>query len=924
MTVCDGKALSLTSWRAMALPTGPGVAFLFTDIEGSTRTERAVGSDVWAEVVARHDELMRRAIEGHAGSVVKTEGDAFFAAFAGATEAVAAAAEAQRALATEPWPGGEVLRVRMGIHLGEGRLRTQLAAGDPEDYVGIDVNYAARIAAAANGGQIVLSAPLVAALPPQLGRLKGMEDVGVVEDGLRAVKDFDEPAPLFRLVVPGVADDDRPLRTTDVPSNLPGDVTSLVGRENEIGRVHRELDAARIVTLTGPGGSGKTRLAIAAARELRDRYPHGVWFVDLATVRDVGLVEPAIATAVGVRESPERTVAQALRGHLRDRTALLVLDNLEQLIPAVADVVAGLVRSAPDVRVLLTSRELLRIAGERAHHVPPLGPDEGMALFLDRAGAHRPDVALTDDTLAAVGAIAERLGGLPLALELAAARARMLTPRQILERLGRSLDLGGGARDLPERQRTLRGAVAWSHELLPDPERRLFARLGVFASGWTAESALAVADPDADLGIDLIEGMESLADKSLVRVEPPADGDPSADAGPRFGMHPLLREFALERLDESGERPAVEERFVAECVRIAERAGAVVLATGGEAATAVLDREERNLQAALDWSLAHDTPTYGLRIIGATWRWFQGRGQLREARSTLARLLERPSPLDPRVRISALAAAGGLAYWMRDFVAAGAAYEERLALAEDTGDPILTADAHYDLGFIGMVSQDDAMLRAHEERALELYTAAGHEDGALRTRQALVLSLFLGGEYERARELETLNLDVFRRAGSQEQVASSSTLLSAIEWRAGDVDNGWHRLMSALSLFHSLEHPPGLARTFGLASIMLLSGGPSELGARVAGATYRLVRERGLMLGPVHVLHLPEPSVLAEARFGRERAAELMAEGEAITTDELVTALAASPPPGAPVSTTPDPRARRSEVADSAPQSRAD
>ena len=883
----------------MALPTGPAVAFLFTDIEGSTRAERAVGSEVWARVVGRHDELMRRAIDGHAGFVVKTEGDAFFAAFAEAAAAVAAAADAQRALAAEPWPGDAALPVRMGIHLGEGRLRTRLGEGEPEDYVGIDVNYAARIAAAANGRQIVLSAPLVAALPSALRRVPGLEDAEVVPDGLRAVKDFDEPAPLFRLVVPGAAEDDRPLRTTEVPSNLPGDVTSLVGRETEIPLVHRDLDAARIVTLTGPGGSGKTRLAIAAARELRDRYPHGVWFVDLATVGDVTLLEPAIAAAIGVRESPERTVAEALRAHLRDRTALLVLDNLEQLLPAGADVVAGLVRAAPHVRVLLTSRELLRIAGERAHPVPPLDPDEGIALFLDRARAHRANLPLTEDALAAVRAIAERLGGLPLALELAAARVRMLTPPQILERLGRSLDLGGGGRDLPERQRTLRGAVAWSHDLLPGPERRLFARLGLFAGGWTIESALAVADPDADLGVDVMEAIESLADKSLIRMEP-GEGNSSVDAGPRFGMHPLLREFALERLEESGEREAVERRFVTECVAIAERAGEATLIAGGENAMALLDREERNLRAALDWSLAHDEPAHGLRIIGATWRWSQGRGRLSEARSTLARLLERAAPQDPRVGIKALAAAGGLAYWMRDFAAARAAYEERLALAEATGDPILAADGHYDLGFIGMVSQDDEMLRAHEERALELYDAAGHEDGAVLTRQALVLSLFLGGEYARARELETLNLDAFRRMGSQVQVASSSTLLSAVEWRAGDVEHAWERLLGALSLFHGLQHPPGVARALGLASIMLLSGGPSELGARVAGATYRLVRERGLMLGPVHVLHLPEPSALAEAQLGAERAAALMAEGDGMTIDELVVSLGASPSPGAP------------------------
>jgi hypothetical protein len=428
----------------------------------------------------------------------------------------------------------------------------------------------------------------------------------------------------------------------------------------------------------------------------------------------------------------------------------------------------------------------------------------------------------------------------------------------------------------------------------------VFARLGVFAGGWMLESAMAVADPDADLGMDLMEGIESLADKSLVRVEPRTPGSASPDDAPRMGMHPILREFALERLEETGQRAALEERFVMECVRIAEHAGAGMLSTGGEAATEVIDREDRNLRAAIDWSLTHDA-TYGLRIIGSTWRWFQGRGRLREIRATLTRLLERPETVDVRTRISALAASGGLAYWMRDFAAARAAYEERLALAEETSDEVLLAHAHYDLGFIGMVSQDDAMLRAHEERALALYTANGREDGAVLAREALVLSLFLGGEYARARELETLNLDVLRRSGSQMQIASTSTLLASIEWRAGDLEQAWQRLMPCLSLFHSAGHPPNLVRALGLASIMLLSGGPSEVGARAAGATYLLVREKGLMLGPVHVLHLPEPSLLAEARFGWDRAAELMAEGEAMTIDDLVAALEASPPPGAPL-----------------------
>ena len=249
------------------------------------------------------------------------------------------------------------------------------SADAPEDYVGIDVNYAARIAAAGNGGQIVLSDALVATLPRGLSRLTGMADVELVDDGPRAVKDFDDPIPLYRLVVPGAADDARPLRTTDVPTNLPGEVTSLVGRSEEIAEVRDALLDSRIVTLAGPGGSGKTRLALAVASDVRDRFPNGVWFVDLAAVRDAALVEPAIAVALGIPETPALSAAEALHAHLRERTVLLVLDNVEQLLPEAAGILARLVRGAPGVRLLVTSRELLRVTGERGHAVPPLDID---------------------------------------------------------------------------------------------------------------------------------------------------------------------------------------------------------------------------------------------------------------------------------------------------------------------------------------------------------------------------------------------------------------------------------------------------------------------------------------------------------------------------------------------------------------------
>ena len=873
----------------MALPVGPRVTFLFTDIEGSTRLERSMGSTAWSTVVARHDALLQAAIEDAGGVVVKTEGDAFFAAFAVPLDALRGAADAQRAVAREPWPEAVAIRVRMGLHLGEGRLREGRGPGDPEDYVGIDVNYAARITSAANGGQVVVSDTLAAALPPLPA--DGLGDAELRLDGLRAVKDFDDPLPIYRLVVPGSADDPRPLRTTEIPSNLPGDMTTFIGRDAEVEGLGDELRASRVVTLTGPGGSGKTRLALATARSVRARFPHGVWFVDLAAVKDATQLDPSVAGSIGIRESTDRTVGEALRIHLRERSTLLVLDNLEQLLPEVAERVADLVRGAPDLRVLATSREVLRISGEHQHRVPPLEADAGVSLFIDRARAARPDLVLDGDGMAAVRAISDRLGGLPLALELAAARVRLLAPAQILDRLERSLDLGGGARDLPERQRTLRGAIAWSHELLSPEERRLFARLGVFASGWDAAGALAVADPDGGLGIDALDGLESLVDKSLVRVDHPAGGEP------RFGLHPLLREYALERLQEAGEREAVERRFVALCAEIAAAAGARMLGPDALAWLARLDTEDRNLRAAVDWSLAHGQPETGLRIVSAVWRWFHQRGRLREGRALLEALLARPEPSDPGVRMAGLAALGGLAYWLDDFPSARRAYEERLALAELTGDPAVVAEAHYDLGFVALVEGRADELRRHEQHALDLFTQAGDLESAARARQALTIGVFLAGDYVAAATALLLDLETFRERGAELQVGDTLTLLSAVAWRAGDLEVSWANLQQSLRLFAARDSASGLARALGMAAIALISESEPELGARLAGATYRLVREKGVMLAPVRVLHLPDPAGLARDRLGVARADELMAEGDAMTLEDAVALLAATPAP---------------------------
>ncbi len=893
----------------MSLPTGPRVTFLFTDIEGSTRLERALGSATWAAVVAEHDRRMHAAIGSAGGIVVKTEGDAFFAAFTDPASAVEAITAAERAIASAGWPVDAAsgtaddleLRVRAGLHLGEGRLRERHGDDDAPDYVGIDVNYAARIAAAANGGQVVLSDALASALGADLDRLLASTGTSLVDVGLRLVKDFEEPARLHQLVVPGAADDTRPLRTLEAPTNLPHEATSLVGREAEIERLSTALEEGRIVTLTGPGGSGKTRLAIGVAEAVRSRFPHGVWFIDLAAVRDPALLELTIAAVIGVRESSGQSADEAVRSHLRDREALLVLDNLEQLQPEAATRVAALIRACPRLRVLITSRELLRISGEHGHLVPPLDVEAGIRLFEDRARAQRPDLILDAETSTTIRAICERLGGLPLAIELAAARVRLFAPTAILERLGRTLDLGGGARDVPERQRTLRGAIDWSHELLSSGEQGLFRRLAVFAGGWTAEDAAGVVDgadgadgAAAALGVDLLAGLESLADKSLVRIEP-GQGPDDVDAW--FSEHPLLREYGQERLEASGERTDREARHAAVYADLAEAEGGRILTATAGPALHRLDREEHNLRAAIAWSLDHDEPGLGLRIMGSTWRWFQQRGRLREGRALLAQLLARPSKVDVRVRIAGLAAGGGLAYWMDDFAAAGSAYEERLSLASETGDPVLMADAHYDLGFLSMVAQEEEKLREHEQRALDLYTAAGREDGVLRARQALVLAVFLGGDYRAAFELEEQNLEAYRRIGSLFQIADSMTFLSAVYFRLDDPVTAWQRLVEGLRFFAATDSASGLARGLGMASIILFRYGDPELAARVAATTYKLVRDKGVMLGPVKVLHLPDPADLAVQALGPDRAAELLADDAAPPVNEAIEMILAMPEP---------------------------
>ncbi|MBA2597313.1 MAG: adenylate/guanylate cyclase domain-containing protein, partial [Chloroflexia bacterium] len=536
-------------------PTGT-VAFHFTDIEGSTRRWETQQQAMWV-AVERHIDLLRAAIAAHDGVHFKTVGDAVQAAFPSVPQAIAAAVEGQSALRQEVWGELGPMRIRMGIHVGE-------ATPKDGDYLAPMLNRLARVLGAGFGEQILLTeaARAAASVLPA--------DHGLRDLGPHRLRDLLEAERIFQLTGPMLPADFPPLKSLDpLTNNLPVQPTPLIGRERELIALRAMIAApgVRLITLTGPGGTGKTRLALQAAAESLDAFPDGVWWVPLATVSDPELVLEAIAAPLGVRDVAGEPLATTLAEHLKTRHTLLLLDNLEQVVEA-APLIAGLIDAAPDLVILATSREPLRLRAEREFPVAPLPvPKEGprisledalaspaVQLFVERAQAVKPGFSLEATNAADVASICRRLDGLPLAIELAAARVRILAPAALLARLDQRLKLlTGGARDLPERQQTLRAAIAWSHDLLPPPEQALFARLSVFAGGCSFEAAEAICGAAGRLEIDLFDGFESLVQKSLLRQEE----DPAGDA--RFTMLQTIHEFAAEQLQEVPE--AVELRL---------------------------------------------------------------------------------------------------------------------------------------------------------------------------------------------------------------------------------------------------------------------------------------------------------------------------------------------------------------------------
>jgi predicted ATPase len=808
------------------LPTGT-VTFLFTDVEGSTKLLHELGPEGYADALADHRRIVREAVTAHGGVEVDTQGDAFFVAFPTADGALAAANAASNAQAEGP------IRVRMGLHTGTPHL------GD-EGYVGADVHRAARIAAAGHGGQVLVSEATVT--------LVGIS--GLRELGEHRLKDFAEPVVIYQL-----GDERFPPLKTISNTNLPRPASSFVGREQEVDEVAKLLrDGARLLTLTGPGGSGKTRLSIEAAATLIPEFKAGVFWVGLAPIRDPTLVAETIGQTLGAKDG--------LADHIGEREMLLLIDNLEQVIAAAPEL-ASLVEACPNLRLLVTSRELLRVRGEVEYPVLPLADTEAVILFSERAGVQ------ADDT---VHQLCRRLDNLPLAIELAAARASVLTPAQILERLAQRLDLLRGGRDADPRQQTLRTTIEWSFELLTPDEQRLFARLSAFAGGCTLETAESVADAQLDT-------LQSLVSKSLLRR-----------TGERFWMLETIREFATERLEASGEADDLSRRHAEGFLALAEEAFPHLepeVLMGGHVWIDRLQSEVDNLRAGLDHFESMGPAESWLRMAGALPDFWIARGHAVEGLGHVSRALD-ANPVPSAARGRALIGVGDLAEVNGERSQRARLWaDESLRLQRQLGDPGGIAKAVFRVGAL-------ALQNGEYDRATQLLgesLAYFREIGALYfvpwITRTLAWARAESGDLSGARELYEEGLRAGREIGS---TSAEAALLGSLGWLAGKQD----RALDALNLYHqslTLKRDIGdlgeIAVGLAGSALALARVGDSASAARLLGASASLSKEVGI--GEAWVAADREEALgLVRAQLDDATFAEAWEDGARLTLDEAI------------------------------------
>jgi predicted ATPase/class 3 adenylate cyclase len=822
------------------LPSGT-VTFMFTDIEDSTGLNDVLGDETYRVLLERHHTIVRGQLAANDGTEVATEGDSFFTVFTSPKSAAEAAVGIDRALMAAPWPGDRVPRVRIGMHTGHGMVGA-------DNYVGVDVNKASRVAAAGHGMQILLSR----ATSELLGDVFPLQSLGKYR-----LRGFQEPESIFQLQVDGFPAVFPPLHARRAESQLPAHLSDFIGRDEEIAAGIAAIRSNRLLTLTGPGGTGKSRLAIELARRLEDDLANGAWFVPLASVRDPEHIAGAILDALKLQSAVTSDATEHVASYLESKSALLVLDNFEQLLSG-ASLVSTLLDRAPELRIIVTSRTPLHLAGERELPIPPLdvpspgdpaervGATEGVQLFVRRAAAVRPDFRLGEDNLGTIATITRSLDGLPLAIELAASKIRSLTPEAILDRLDNQL-LSSRSPDLPARQQTIVNAIGWSYDLLDEETRRLFEELAVF----TGSFGLTEAEKVCIGGIDVLDGLTRLVDQSLLRQT-------ETKGEPRFRMLTVIREFAYGALvARSGETVALE-RLAEVFLPVVEEAALEILTSRQGYWLHRLTEDQDNLRTALDHAIESGEGTASCRFVAAMWRFWQIKGQLSEALRYIESALAISDEVDPVIRARALTALGGVLYWAGDWTRTLIPYQEALEIFEAHGEKTELADALYNLSFPLAYMQQNLEAEAVLERSLQISEEARHMLGVGRAYWGLGNLRAFEEDWSDVVELCVKSARIFSDIDAPFDLGWAR-FVACIGWlRQDEYEEGRLALRLASDLFSGVGDLSAMTLILDIASVLALGVGDRRRAAYTAGAAQGLKEDTGVKIEEVDINQWPQ------------------------------------------------------------------
>jgi predicted ATPase/class 3 adenylate cyclase len=867
------------------MQTSPGVVtFLFTDIEGSTR--------LWEQepermrvALARHDALARGVVERNRGTVVKMAGDGVHAAFDDPLDAVRATLELQLALADPEATGGIALQVRCGLHAGVDERRDN-------DFFGGAVNRASRITGAAHGGQVLLSQAVAVLIRDRLPAGVALRDLGSVR-----LRDLASPEQIYQVVHSRLRADFPALRSLEAtPNNLPQQVTSFIGRERELAEVESLLGKTRLLTLVGPGGIGKTRLSLQVAADAMDAFPDGAWLVEFAPLTDAQRVPQTVASALGVKEEAGRPVLEALLKHVENRQLLLILDNCEHLVQACAELARQLLQAAPKLKILTSSREHLRTSGERTYAVPALSlPEanraitvksltefEAVRLFVERAIAVQPAFELAERNAAAIADICRRLDGIPLAIELAAARVRALSVDAIAERLSdRFRLLGSGDRTALPRQQTLRALIDWSYDLLSEPERAVLRRLAVFAGGWTLEAAEAVLASGDVRESDVLDLLTQLVEKSLVVLEA---------AGERYRLLDTVQHYAQERLDESDEGAAVSDRHFAFYLAFAETGRPELSGPNESVWLARFDLERENVLSAHAWC-DHSTgdAKLGLRLVYAVSTYLHNRGLLALWHRLAAEALARDGAQERDLgRARGLFDAGQAWYYMGRYEESRAHLKESLAIAREIGDKAMAARVLQPLGLASQGLGDSAGARGYLEEGLALARELGNRRELAAAMNALAQVDRMEGRLDTAEPLYELVVALARELGDRESIAIGLLNLAMVSIGRGAGDSARSMLLEVLAIASKIGSKPAGQSVLEVSAGLGAVCAQWQPAARFYGAAEAQAGQTGLHRDPADEAFLAPLIAKTRQALGLPAFTAAEAEGRALSYDQAM------------------------------------